>query len=329
VLFAVVAVFAIGITVRFGDVDELASPESLNTFATIAMWVLAVMTFVYATRVFAREKAQRTAHALVLTGHRPLAFYLAKIWSLFWSLRYAYLVIAALIVATIVVWPARGTDYGVYGAFGWTRIASLVEGTTLGLLSLALIGMALSAAARSPWQALGVAVLAVLGASIATNVISIVTMFFLGPMGMVRMSGSALDLMHVMVLVVPLLLAMGGILLLCLLVKRWNAWLVGLVAALTWMVEGYVQLAVSSLILYRALGAFDEDSLASRAVVMFVISTALTLGLVVFWSLFGLRIFDRCMRGDTGRSPRRPALPTVRPVILLPARPAPGQGPLP
>ena len=44
----------------------------------------------YATKIFAREKARHTAHALLLTGSPPDAIFRAKIRAMYWVLRYSF-----------------------------------------------------------------------------------------------------------------------------------------------------------------------------------------------------------------------------------------------
>jgi len=319
-ILAIVAVFVIAVTLQYGDLDELIEPEWLIGWASIAMAIVGLVTILYATQVFAREKVRNTAQALILTGQSAWTFYLAKLWSVYRGLRWSLLVIAIAIVAYAVT--AEGDEVPV-------AVAYLVTGGLLGPLTGAVIGMAFSVAARSPWQALGVLLLSLPFAW----VVGMLVQFAVAAVTFVLRD--TLDAMTDFMLVygitaaVLALLGAGGIVLLCLLIKRWNAWLVGLLHAVYLVTLMNAAGAAATLFSYAFFERSDMymDERQLMPLIFLAVSIVLSLVTAAFWFLFGVRIFDACMRGEAGRSGRRRAARAAQPVILLPvARPA-GEAP--
>ena len=127
-----------------GWTDFFLEPSWLLVAAVVGTVVLSVAGLCYGCSVFAREKARGTAEALVLTGVRAGALYRAKL--------------AAALRAT---WPAvtgvavLGGLYAVLDGEVTPAVVSLVLWAAAGPPAAVLLGMVMSAPARSPAHALG------------------------------------------------------------------------------------------------------------------------------------------------------------------------------
>lgn len=265
-MFAVV-VLVLGVIAAAGyDLSPVLDPASLLVLAWIGVAVMTMLSAMYGATVFAREKARRSSQALILTGHPPLDIYLSKLRSVYSALRYSYAAIAALVLAYAVL-----TEQPSVPAFATIGLVAPVAP-----LVATLVGLAFSAAARSPSQAAGGMVLAVAWAVLAS-----VTIMMCSPVALV---GAAV-----------------GLILMCTLVKVWTVWRLSFLAAFTIIFSAAI---VGGMMLFVPFLMFSfGDGFEGKMLWLgrIFVGSAM-LGLYgFFWFLFGLRIFERSMLNEAAK----------------------------
>jgi ABC-type transport system involved in multi-copper enzyme maturation permease subunit len=258
----------------------------LIVISQIGLWLLSLVTGLYALSVFAREKVRNTAAALMLTGNRPTAIYWAKVRATAWALRYQALGVLVPLAVGVALAPAHERS----------DLWDLVPYVGYGVLSLALalvVGLVFSAGARSTGQAFACGLLGgawALAAGMCINPVWLVFAFI--PSGF---PGEALSpAMRVLIVAsVPFGMGLVATVLLRLLIKVWTAFRLSfLLGATIIMGYGAVTAAVG---LVLVLGGFWDPLPLERRLLSFSLPAAFMLGLLGFWFHLGVRAFDGSM----------------------------------
>ena len=273
ITYAVAVVLVTVICAISRDWQVWREPMAYGAAAMGGALAMTLMGLSYGADVFAREKARRTAQALVLTGNPPAVFYKGKLRALVRAFRFSYLGIVFPLVIPLFLGAHIRAAYVQLG------LAALVV-AALGPPLAALTAMVFSAAAHSPRQ--------VVLAIVLTPLIAALTVTILFPC-----------------FVVPYMLfaaALGGVLLMIFLVHKWTVWRVGLMFTLTL----FALIGAVTTILWMTLfaGALFTDATGPEYAQALWVLGAFTLGAAgliaytVFWYKFGARIFDGCMTAE-------------------------------
>jgi len=183
--WSVVAVF--GVAIAGVVVFDLVYPDPIQPIAAnprfyrvllfVGSYIVFLQTAYFSAGVFAREKLARTAQALVLTGAEPRAFLFHKSKAVLWAQWPALAALLACAAASVVLGVGGYTPPGPpVGSFGFFRIvgamspyqSSLMTAVAavvvvpFTLISVCISALVLSAASRTPGQAIGALLLAVL-----------------------------------------------------------------------------------------------------------------------------------------------------------------------
>ncbi len=234
--------------------------------------VISLGSALYGARVFAREKSQRTAQALLLTGRSPREFFLAKIRAVYWALRYSLVAVAAL---TLAMWYVSGRQ-------PWSRGEEVVgylvalEALLLAPALGTLVGMVFSSVAKSPRQA------------VQALLLSLVWQWFLG--GMMSMLSLPLFMVVDWEFVFPLVSLIPSVVILAVfwrVTRRWTAWRLSVLLALSFIICSNALTSVALL-----MGSLPG---ASMIILLLLVGHALVGALALMWWRLGLSIFDAGM----------------------------------
>ena len=226
---------------------------------------------VYGAAVFAREKSRRTAEALLLTGHRPLRFFVAKVLAVYWALRYALLTAAMMgfILASIESMEKM-------------EALLIAELLLLGPAAGVVIGMTFSVLARSP----GRAVLAML----ATVVWLFVLVWLLALC--TDHLGIADDEPEIWL--VGSLAVTGG---LVLVMPQWTAWRLSVLLAFLAFTAMLGMATVIVAVQEKVYGTgYDTNEM-----IMLAACSGIAWVWLAVWGLIGLRVFDAGIAGRPAR----------------------------
>jgi len=281
VVYGITAVFFIAAGLSKGHFGFLDDEGTHVLLAWEGLGTLFLAALLYGCGVFAREKSRRSAHALLLTGRRPVQFLFSKIRAMYWALRYSILAVALACASMLVVtWPLVDDALA---------LALVLEFLLLGPAVAVVVGMLFSMSAKSPVQAfLGL---------VAGGVLAFITLLILQVIIAVTMGrGPSLSLLGG-------LFVAGAAVFGCMvgLIRVWTPWRLS------------VLLAVSFWIFVTGLVAMFAAAFGSSRVSAAVVTatgTGIVLALAAAWFVLGLRIFDACMAGDpSGVRRRRRARP--------------------
>ena len=151
-----------------------ANPIFYKVLLVIGSYIVVLQTAYFSAGVFAREKLARTAQALVLTGVNPRAFLFHKAKALLRAQWPAMAALVACAVAVVVTTRFAGIPGdSLFGAFGPFHAAPLlhsnpivvvagVVGIPFAVISVCVPALVLSCAARTPGQAVGALLVAML-----------------------------------------------------------------------------------------------------------------------------------------------------------------------
>jgi len=263
--------------------DILTEEEYWNVLATVGLVACTILTVLWGAQVFSREKLTRTADALVLTGIAPRVFLRQKVKAILFSQRYAFLSVGACLGMYLLTTRHVGDDEA-FTAF------AIGASCVLGVVCAAVPTLVMSAAGRSPGQtvaaifvSLPIVYAIALVVSLASFIVMSITQFGLG-WGFGNLY------------VYPVLSAVAIVALLGF-NKKWTAWRLSFLLALNILLcfTLYQSIAYSD-------SGFDFSDLTEIAafVVLWMFIALPALG----WYILGLRIFDKCMRGEGARSGR-------------------------
>jgi len=262
------------IVVRFFEPQAIAFDEPMLyiILAIEGIAVVILMSLKFATEVFAREKAAGTAPTLILTGQKPAVFYRAKLWTIYRNV--------APSLAAILVLGGVCLHLGANPSAIWaTNFVCIV---ILGPLLAGILGLTFSAAARSPSAAIGAFFLSLLHGYWIGILVSL-----------------AVNLSEEFAPLLVLIVGVALIVVLSVRRPRWTAGRLGLMLALTAtvLIDAVVLLYY---IVDKAVGlASSSWEMAIESAVLFC-----AVALMTVWCALGLRIFDRCMLGETEKSGR-------------------------
>ena len=241
--------------------DFFAHGEFYLTMAGIGIGVIGLSSCFHGVRIFAREKINNSSQALILTGNAPSTFFRAKLRAIYRALIPSLLAIAALLAIGFSMVQKMKPNYALLFA-GSMLLAPLFD---------SLVGFSFGAASKESgraflWVILS-AVWAWIGSIIGTPLIMMITNSFKA--GMFAAAIAAL-------IISIILIALS---------RKWTPAQLSLLLAASVCFMSY---------LWAFLG------FTSRYNMQIGIATSLWLQglLAVFWYVFGVRIFDKAMRGD-------------------------------
>ena len=276
--------------IAIGDFSFFPEEWLAAVLGSAGLTVVVLASAFYGTGVFAREKSQRTAQALLLTGNHPARIFRAKILATYWALRYSLLVLA--VIGGVMFVNSRSWRE-MDGGEGAVVFIPLGETLVFGPGVAVLVGMVFSSAARSPAQASRALLGSVLWYMALGMLLSMFSMFFFFLFVMVPFLLPGLGLL-------PLLGVTAAYLKLN---KKWTPWRLSALLALTLMicVSGMTTVAmVSTLVPFRSRGGVMVTAL--------VVANVLLAAFAIFWWRLGVRIFDEGMaREPAGTGSARPA----------------------
>jgi len=273
IVFGIVSV-TISMVVMLGGVplDDAFSDVLFLVIAIAgAAWVT-LASGLYSVSVFAREKAGKTAAALVLTGCDARTVYKGKIRAIYVSLRYSFLLV---LIATIAyTFVSRGSM-----AERMSIVIAILTYAAVGPAVAALVGMVFSASARSPGGALAGIILSPLFSWAISAVLSLPALFF-GGMLMALTGGvfTSIVMLVTAAIVIWIFLRCG---------KTWPVWRLSLFLAMTSIVSSGIMAALLALLDYIRL---DKSPAA-----VFLASVPLYVAMGAFWYWLGARIFEQSM----------------------------------
>jgi len=227
----------------------------------------------HTTRVFAREKAGRTAPLLLLTGADPRAVLSAKVRSVYRALRFAFLPVGATgIVLFLALFGARE------GRDRWFVLVFLLgaEAVLFGSALGALLGLVAGLVSRSPTHAW----LGLLSAAPSC--------FLLGPV--LAVMGVMASLICPPVALVPFL---GAVMALWLATdrERWSPWRLGILLALNVLTVGVCFLLSSWAYRWFTYTMGASSSLCWILFALVGVNATVAASAFLWWRL-GLRVFE-------------------------------------
>jgi len=257
--------------VGFQTGNELRETFPLSAFLAVGL-VSALAPAVYGAAFFAREKAGRTAQALLLTGSSPERVLCAKVKALYWLLRWPLIIVGATVLLMLFIF-VRLYLFANGELVLWLFL--LLETLLLGPALAGFAGMVFGVVAGSPVRALGALLASLLWC-------------FLG-IEAVAFSGRAA------VLGAPYVLwALAALWLVVVRARRpetWNSWhLSGLLGLGLWGLWSYA-------FFLREVVAIKGTLLAALFVVG---ANVLTLGASAVWWRLAHRSFDVGLAGEPG-----------------------------
>ena len=171
VVYGITAIFTVGYAYEFnrGRFDFVDDEGFLMSMAIIGIVTLVLQTCLYGASVFSREKARRTAQALLLTGASPARFFWSKVKAVYRALRYS---LAAVFIVSVFALAAIGVELDDIDEV--TGSALMMEALFLGPLVGAIIGMTFSVHAKTPSNA----VLAFFGSGVWMIILGWLTSIF-------------------------------------------------------------------------------------------------------------------------------------------------------
>ena len=278
---AVVGTIVVAIFHRRVDYDILTEEEYWNVLAIVGLVACMILTVLWGAQIFSREKLTRTADALVLTGIPPRVFLYQKVKAILFSQRYAFLSVGVCLGIYLLTTRHAG-DREKFTAF------AIGASCVLGVVCSAVPTLVMSAAGRSPGQTV-----AAIFVSLAIAYAIAIVVFLVTSIVMFTMSfGWGWDFARHYVYPA---LAAAAIIAMLLINKRWTAWRLSFLLALNVLLYFTLYQAIE----YTVVDFYDlPDIVAFVALWMFVAAPALG------WYVLGLRVFDKCMRGEGARAGR-------------------------
>jgi hypothetical protein len=263
------------VLVGFQTGNALRQTFPLSAFLAVAL-VSVLAPAIYGAAFFAREKAGRTAQALLLTGNPPERILRSKANALYWLLRFP-LVIVGVSVCLMVLAFARLDLFANGELLLWLLL--LAELLLLGPALAGLAGMVFGVVAASPVRALGA-----LLASLLWCFLGIEAVAFFG-------SGGLLG--------VPYALgALAAVWLVAVRARRpetWSSWHFSALLGLTlWALWGYT-------FFLRSVASLRGAPLAALLVLG---GNVLAFGAAAVWWRLALRSFDVGLAGEAGEGVR-------------------------
>jgi hypothetical protein len=263
-LYALVGLGIAGAAHYAVPVDFLKEPTFWLVALFISIGIIALLAGLYATRVFGREKVQRTASGLVLTGRSASTIYAAKVLAVYRALAPS---LVGLLVPLAGYLLAPKTLVEIESA-----TAIVVTTVTLGLfgpLTATVVGMVFGAASKTPAQAVGGVLLSAVW-SVLMCICLVV--FFVG--------------------------AIVGSILMATLIKTWTTWRLSFLLAFTVVLVGSA-VFVFGLVLTAILSATGVPLVGLGEYGLAMVAGGLSaIGLSAFWFSYGVHIFERCMLSD-------------------------------
>lgn len=257
--------------VIIGDLGFFRESYFYGILLAEGLIIINLGSVLYGARVFAREKSQRTAQALLLTGRSPKEFFLAKIRAVYWALRYSLVAVAAV---TVAMWYVSSRQPWSTGEEAFVYLVA-IEAVLLAPALSALVGMVFSSVAKSPQQA------------VQALLLSLVWQWFLG--GFLGMFGLLFGVIG-SVLFLPLLSVIPSVVALAVFwraMRSWTPWRLSVLLALSFLVHTNMVVSVAVLV--------DSVPGASMTIFVLVVGHAVVGALALMWWRLGLRIFDAGM----------------------------------
>lgn len=279
-IYGVTAAVSLVVGLGTGSLGFFRDASFYTMLAVEGLVVLVLGSAFYGAHTFAREKSQRTAQALLLTGRSPRDFFLAKLRALYWALRYSLVAVVVAILASWYTSPARGPGGDTF------QYVSMLETALLGPAAAAIVGMVFSAAATTPRRAVGALLLSWLWWIVLATPLSLAwTLWAFVPFSAWR------------VFIVPLAVSTAALAALLKLTRRWKPWRLSLLLALSFIIYSNATTAASvSISMGTAAGL-------ANALVPFAVAHGVAAPLLLVWWRLGLRTFDAGMAQEPNLAP--------------------------
>lgn len=272
------AVYAIAFVITFADAIDrghfrfLTDDEFYGMLFVTGLIVNLVVALLYGASVFAREKSHRRAAGLLLTGHPPRRFILAKVRALYRAMWLPICVVGGIGIGLMVENEPNHTAE-------WHVCFLMAQVVLLGPGAATVIGTAFSSVAKSPLSA-------VLG--LLSSLVWLVMLYFV--LGIViEVFDFDVETAFIPFLILWLILLKAP--------RRWRPGLLGLALASSFLLGVFAAVAI-----WVAL----ENDLPGDQHLITPIGTFIPWALVLVWWWMAVRFFDRGMSGQPAAFLRKP-----------------------
>jgi len=248
------------------DISDLHDTEFYFIIAIIGAVVIAITSCFYAVRVFAREKLNRTAQLLILTGNPPIKYYVSKL----------KMMIRALIVPLLSVILLFGMAVYTSSYMKFKDLLFFTGFLLLGTLAATMIGFAFGITSRDTGHGL----LWIMLTAVWTWLLGAILIGLLYLIGMDDEDSIAFSIMIFSFI-------FGGILIVA--HKKWTP------GRMSFLLAATIGFFISFSMLVNSYLIQTYNQYQSMGLILF-----LGIPFILFWFICGLRVFDTCMRGEDG-----------------------------